>query len=128
MRRQLRYNPHGRVLSATKVSYDHGAVIIVLASPATPLFTCPSGSVCVFEGSKLKGIHAQISGPLDQNIPLGQYLSPPWLSLHNRRSYATNIDDGNGHAVCYRSGDIANNINSPYNRWPYIFLRSSGDC
>jgi len=115
-------------MSSTTISYDHGHVIIVLAPPASPRFICPSGYVCVFESFNLRGIHAQINQPLDQNIHLSQYLSPPWLSLHNKRAHATKIDNGNGSSVCYPSGAIANSISSPWNNYPFIFLSSNTNC
>jgi hypothetical protein len=126
---QLDYNPSGKVISSTEVSYDHGHVIVTVAIPgAGPDYTCPRGSTCIFEGADLKGKHASIDTPLSQNIHMSAYISLPVRSLHNRRSAPSWISNGTNSATCYPSGAVANSIGPPWKYYPDLYLQNGGTC
>jgi hypothetical protein len=125
---QLRYNPSGRVISSTEVSYDHGLVIVTVAIPgAGPDFTCHSGATCIFQGALLTGAHAAISSPVGKNITISQYFNPPTRSIHNERNAASFLSNG-AHAACYPPGAEAENIGTPVRNYPYIYLQATGGC
>jgi hypothetical protein len=55
---QLKYNPHGKVIDANQVSYDHGAMVVTLVvagEQVSPDYTCPSGDFCFFTRPGLRG-------------------------------------------------------------------------
>jgi hypothetical protein len=53
MKAQLAYNPTGKIIDSSRISYDHGSMIV--AFDVSPDFTCPSGDVCFFTKVNLKG-------------------------------------------------------------------------
>jgi hypothetical protein len=128
IRAQLKYNPSGRAIGPTEVSYDHGNVIVSVAIPgAGPDFECPSGYTCIFEGKYLTGGHAKIREPLAKNIEINAYIKLPVLSLHNLRKSASYLSNGK-HAACYPAGAEADDIQAPYRNYPYLYLQKKGGC
>ena len=125
---QLSYNPSGRVINSTEIEYDNGHVIVTVAIPgASPDYTCPGGTTCIFEGVLLTGAHASLSGPVDKNINISNYLRSPILSLHNLRSSASFLSNGTN-AACYPPGAVAEDIGKPARNYPYVYLQKSGSC
>jgi hypothetical protein len=53
MKAQLAYNPAGKIIAGSRISYDHGSMIV--AFDVTPDFTCPTGFGCFFTKVSLKG-------------------------------------------------------------------------
>jgi hypothetical protein len=123
---QLRYNPSGTVINPSQISYDHGHVIVTVAGPDIIATVCPAGDVCLYDGETLEGDIAAINGPLDKNITIRAFL-PRVQSLWNRRAHGS-ILSNNSSAVCYRSGQTANRISTPYSNYPYLFLEANSNC
>jgi peptidase inhibitor family I36 len=127
---QLRYNPSGTVINSSQISYDHGQVVVTVTVPgATPRYTCPSGSICLWNQANLTGNEATFKSPLQTPIRIHDYINRV-KSLHNLRSTGSIIqkDKSASQAACYPAGARANDISSSVVHWPYLWLQKTDNC
>jgi hypothetical protein len=89
MKAQLAYKPTGRIIDSSRISYDHGSMIV--AFDVSPDFTCPTGDVCFFTKVSLKGTAYEVrasSYTEDTYYKLETWYPASEMRLGSVRNYA----------------------------------------